>query len=416
MMFISLKKRPTTGLIKTLGLALLLWGGIGSITLAQSAPKEITELIKRGSVLLLDETGKPLVSYRANEAYAPASVIKVLTAAVLIEELGPHYRPKTRFFINAQGDLGIQGFGDPYLVSEEIALVAKELKDLNMNQFKSVRLDSSMFQAPAKAPGTTNTLNPYDAINGALAVNFNSLFLKRNKDGQVVSAEKATPLTPLSAKKGLILKPGITDRLNLTQDPKEGLLYTGELFMAVFAREGLTLEGPISYGPLGVEFKEILTHENSRELPEILAGLLKFSNNYIANQMFLVLGAERSGWPAAEEKSLKVFGQSVAKKFAPKPGEFALVEASGIARENRVTANLLGQILVTFAPHYELLHPHKRYKNIYLKSGTLTGVHNYIGYIKTDRGLRPFVILLEQPRNARENLLAELLQLSQARP
>lgn len=414
MMFISPKKRPTTGLIKTLALALLLWSG-AEAALAQTAPKEITSLIKRGSVLLLDETGKPLVSYRTNEAFAPASVIKVLTAAVLLEELGPHYRPKTRFFITAQGDLGVQGFGDPYLISEEIALVAHELKDLSMDHFKGIRLDNAMFQTPAKAPGTTNTLNPYDAINGALAVNFNSLFLKRNKDGQVVSAEKATPLTPLAAKKGLILKPGITDRLNLTQDPKEELRYAGELFVEVFAREGLKIEGPITYGPLGPEYKEILTHENSRELPEILAGLLKFSNNYIANQMFLVLGAERSGWPASEEKSLKVFGQSVAKKYAPKPGEFALVEASGIARENRVTANLLGQILVAFTPHYELLHPHKRHKNIYLKSGTLTGVHNYIGYIKTERGLFPFVILLEQPRNERENLLGQLLQIAQAK-
>ena len=47
-------------------------------------------------------------------------------------------------------------------------------------------------------------------------------------------------------------------------------------------------------------------------------------------------------------------------------------------------------------------------KGIPLKSGTLTGVHNYAGYIKTGRGLRPFVIILNQKRFTRDKILGLL--------
>ncbi|MDT8445710.1 MAG: D-alanyl-D-alanine carboxypeptidase [bacterium] len=374
------------------------------------------EPVQNGAVLLLDEQGKTLLAHRAETALVPASSIKILTSLITAEQLGLDFRCRTEFFKDAQGRLGIKGFGDPYLISEEIALIAAELIKRGETSFSGLQLDSSAFEVPAKAPGTTATLNPYDALNGALAVNFNSLMIRRDAAGKVHSAEEVTPLTPMAQQKGLALKPGFADRINLTDRPEEAQQYVGELFRAIFLREGIEINGETQIEPLGASFKPLMRHYNSRKLPVMLEGMLRYSNNYIANQLFLITGAEASGWPAERSKALAAFRQAVQKRFSPTAEEFRLVEASGISRENHVTGQFLVQVLEAFKPHYLLLHPHKRLEGVYLKSGTLTGVYNFAGYFKTAKGLRPFVLFLNQPQNRRELVLERLKAFSDNRP
>nr|MBC8342576.1 hypothetical protein [Bacteroidota bacterium] len=49
-------------------------------------------------------------------------------------------------------------------------------------------------------------------------------------------------------------------------------------------------------------------------------------------------------------------------------------------------------------------------KGVLVKSGTLTGVYNYAGYIKTATGLFPYTILLNQKRNNRDQILILMQQ------
>ena len=57
--------------------------------------------------------------YRRNEdrLYLPASNMKLLTAALALERLGPDYRFATRVLLEANGDLTLLGGGDPSLSS-----------------------------------------------------------------------------------------------------------------------------------------------------------------------------------------------------------------------------------------------------------------------------------------------------------
>ena len=56
--------------------------------------------------------------------------------------------------------------------------------------------------------------------------------------------------------------------------------------------------------PAGLE--PVYVHRQSRPLSEILVELLRASNNYIANQVFLEIGGRRLGGPVSLEKSLQV--------------------------------------------------------------------------------------------------------------
>ena len=118
--------------------------------------------------------------------------------------------------------------------------------------------------------------------------------------------------------------------------------------------------------------------------------MLRASNNYVANQVFLEIGAHRLGGPVSLEKSLKVANEMLATHGLAIA--IHLEEGSGISRDNRATARGLAKVLELFAPHADLLHGHDGGMN---KTGTMDGIRTLAGYADTSRhGRVRFVISL----------------------
>ena len=87
----------------------------------------------------------------------------------------------------------------------------------------------------------------YDALNSALAVNFNTVYAVRSGD-KVRSAEKQTPITPLAIAQFRARGPNGSGRISLSQDPAVSLQYAGELIAAFIERAGGSVKGEISTG------------------------------------------------------------------------------------------------------------------------------------------------------------------------
>lgn len=371
--------------------------------------EKINALTPTGSVLLNDEEGKPLFAHNPQQTLVPASIIKIVTALAAYDILGKDFRFKTEFFLDDDNNLAIKGWGDPFLISEEIEVTASILAKTLPSPINRIYADLSSFDSNLSIPGRSTTLNPYDALNGALVVNFNSLFIGKTRDGRVYSAEKATPITPLAIKKGSLIKTGTEERINLTDQPEESLQYAGELFSAFLQGEGIDcLQDKVGRTVVDDSWRLIHRHFNSRSLDFIFSGLMKYSNNYIANQVFLVLGAEKLGYPASPDKSRKVFKDYLTAKWQFDPLKVKLEEASGISRNNRMSGQQMMTVLESFRPYSHLLADKNGTR---LKSGTLTGVYNYAGYISTTKGLRPFVIITNQKTNRRDGILRLLQQI-----
>ena len=94
------------------------------------------------------------------------------------------------------------------------------LKEKNVHQIRNILLDDSLFDIAADPDGSGRGLNPYDAANSALAVNFNTVHIIVSPKGAVRSAEPQTPTLPLMKKMGKGLKPGAY-RLNISSDKKK---------------------------------------------------------------------------------------------------------------------------------------------------------------------------------------------------
>src|SRR5208283_5506714 len=145
----------------------------------------------------------------------------------------------------------------------------------------------------------------------------------------------------------------------------------------------------------------IYVHRQPRTLSEILVELLRASNNYIANQVFLEIGARRLGGPVSLEKSLEVANEMLAAHGLAVA--IHLEEGSGISRDNRFTARGLAKVLELFAPHADLLHGHDGGRN---KTGSIEGVRTLAGYADTSsHGPVRFVISLTGNDEMRYRLL-----------
>ncbi len=393
-----------------------------ALCLAPSAPAEwrfpddrldelrsrLAPYVETGGVVVTSGD-RVLFDLHGDRSFAPASTLKIPTALAAIRHLGPDFRFKTEFYLNEDRDLTIRGYGDPFLISEEWAIIAQELADTGRlpAKLRNLCLDASAY-GDVEIPGLANALDPYNARNGALVANFNTVYVAVERGGverggKVRSAESQTPLTPLARELARGLKQG-KHRINISRRPERPLRYVGELAREFLRQQGVEVTGNVAPCRRGPADELIHTHYGTRPLAEVIEGMMEYSNNFIANQLLLTLGLAADGEPATLEQGVAVLGRFLEQQVGLDRADFTLAEGSGISRRNRFTPLALAQVVRGFHRHQPLL---SQKNGVALKTGTLTGVYALAGYLPSEYPLC-FVVLLNQPRNTRDQVLEVL--------
>src|SRR6187455_3266935 len=116
--------------------------------------EKVAALAPLGLVLVMDADGKELVAQNADEPFVPASVTKIVTAWLALQVLGADYRFETRFYLDRKRVLYVRGGGDPFLISEELALLATELvAAVGKKPISGIVLDASYYPPDLRIPG-----------------------------------------------------------------------------------------------------------------------------------------------------------------------------------------------------------------------------------------------------------------------
>ncbi len=330
-------------------------------------------------VLVTDTQGLEVYARHADLPLVPASTLKLLTALVSRHELGAGHRFCTEFYLTEDRHLKIKGYGDPLLISEEVDRIAGILS-ATLTEIEDIVADDSYFQNPLTIPGVNDSLQPYDAPNGALCVNFNSVAF-RSSGGAFVSGEPETPLLPmvLDRIRSSGLKRG---RIPLSREKGETARYAGALFAHFLQRRGVRVRGGICNGNVDPKRDRLIYRHHSRySMDEAIGKMLEYSNNFIANQLLLASGARRYGPPGDLEKGARTAAAYAREQLGLE--SIRIVEGSGISRKNRISARQLMAVLQAFEPHRHLL---TREDGDAFKTGTLRGVRSRVGYLSTDSG------------------------------
>ncbi len=385
----------------------LAWVLASGTVYAGSWQDRIKALAGAGAVAAAQPDGRMLFSHNPDKQLIPASTLKVVTAAAALDALGPGYRFTTDFRLSGQGDLYVFGRGDPYLVSEELEFIAGVLREKGLTRVNNIRLDNGFFPPGLVLDGTARTLNPYDAYNGALCVNFNTIFVNVDAKGGVTSAEPQTPLTSLAREMALKNINRGEVRINLAESPAMCLEYAGELIRAFLEAKGIEVTGRIELAADDSSLVPLFyRHESRRDLRWLIGQVFKYSNNFMANQIFLVMGAEKYGAPADPEKSRRVVKEFLASRGVE---AFHVEEGSGLSRRTLVTAGQMIRVLRVFAPYRDLM---TEKGPAVFKTGTLSDVKSMAGFLTAGPGEPlPFVILLNnEPGYAARAKILTLLE------
>lgn len=350
---------------------------------------EVRQLAREGSVYAMSHNGQVLFEHQADRLLIPASVIKLITASAAFHYLGLSYRFSTDFFVDRAGNLYIKGYGDPMLISEEWDIIARSLAQRGLRWVKSIFIDDSYFSPNLEVPGCNDALDPYNAPISALAANFNTIYVEVHPDGSVSSKEPQTPMTDFVREAARRLKLRGAAYVNLGQNGIEYQLYPGHLLRVFLQRNGITVRGDIQRKIVPSDLTLFYRHLCRDPMEDVVRKMLKHSNNFIANQIFLALGARVSGPPATWEKGQRAVSEFMVESLGVKHAK--VIEGSGLSRMNRVTARQMDRVLKYFWPYHRLLPVRN---GMEVKTGTLSDVKASAGYLTSSRNGRVRLVVM----------------------
>ncbi|MCP3876314.1 MAG: D-alanyl-D-alanine carboxypeptidase [Desulfobacteraceae bacterium] len=362
-------------------------------------------------VILANDRGEIVYEENSKKKFIPASILKILTSLTAIHVLGGPYHFSTDYYFDKTSkNLYIKGYGDPLFISEVVQQFCQNIiSTYKIDKINNIVLDQTYFTHQIQVPGKGFSLNPYDAPVGALCANFNTIMFEQSPKGDLISAEPQTPLLPIFQEN--IKKTGlIQGRIVLTK--KQSHIYPGLLIKYFLETKQIKITGNILQGSIPSN-NTIQTHSflSPFSLKEVIQKLLKFSNNFIANQLLLAMGAKTNHPPATIKKGLDAIYLYLKQNL--KIEDIAISEGSGLSKTNQISPEQMLKILIEFMPHHSLLN---KKGHDYYKTGTLTGVKTRVGYLlgKNSR-LYPYVIMVNQKNKGYAEIQNKLLNIVRQR-
>jgi D-alanyl-D-alanine carboxypeptidase/D-alanyl-D-alanine-endopeptidase (penicillin-binding protein 4) len=430
-------------------------------------PEDIQQVIKRykvplsGVSIFVQEVGsvEPLLSISAAKSRNPASTIKLLTTWAALEELGPAWTWSTEAYLDGeladgvlQGDLILKGYGDPYFITERLWGFQRQLKLQGLRDIKgNLVIDDSYFliEAADTSEFDGEGLRAYNVPPNALLVNFQAVhfgFRPDQENNRVALTVDPVPVN-LTIENRLKLKNGACGgyQNGISVKPKndktrDHLVITGKfgrdceqyftsrsaltaptyaygVFRSLWEEAGGSLTGELLQQNASIEQEPFLSVE-SPPLADVITYINKFSNNVMARQLFLTLGAEIDSVPGTLSKSREVTRLTL-KRHGLEFAELVVDNGAGLSRKTRISAEHLGAVLQQAASSpwsaeyiSSMSLPgldgtlRKRFTHeaatgqMHLKTGRLRDVYSTAGFVHADSGREYVVVVLQNYRKA----------------
>ncbi|MDE5878055.1 MAG: D-alanyl-D-alanine carboxypeptidase [Muribaculaceae bacterium] len=335
------------------------------------------------AVLVVDiAKGDTLAAHNISAPLIPASIMKSVTTASLLQHIGPDYEYHTKVYTEGEIDKGgvLHGnivtvaSGDPALNShveptgtDIIAEIAEALLQAGVKSVEGrLLVDDSVWSGPSVPAGWARADLSRDYGTGIHALNF-----ENNTKGS-------------------------------SSVPDPTAIYLGRLRGALEVRginvQGKTLEGG--------KRREILDHV-SPPIDEIMRSLMMRSDNMMAEAMLRTYSKETGGDGSTADGASR--GMALWKRRGMPMAGVRIDDGSGLSRSNRVTADFMGSVLrdmshdVYYASFFPLAGQEGTLRKflcdteldsyIAMKTGSMTGIQCFAGY-KLDEDYAPTHIVV----------------------
>ena len=453
--------RPARG-AAALALALLLAAVPAAPAFAQPLPAPIADAVRAATlspadvgiaVVPLDGRG-PLLAHNAEQAFNPASTMKLVTTYAALSLLGPDYRWTTSFAMRGaldgdvlRGDLVLRGGGDPKLVIEDMTELVGRLRATGLREIRgNLVIDDSLYEVGDESyekfdgdPSQPYNVRPYAAL-----MNFKATRVVVRPEGGGVTVALDPPLAgvPLVNEVKLVKgacrfgawglavrDAGPEDRPSIRVGGAYSAGCGEQATMAAVLNHRQFIQGFFlgawqaaggSWGGRAVverrtdpQLPVLAQWTSPRTLADVVKDINKFSNNVMARQVMLQTSADPvARQPATLERARQTVVRWLERKGLRAP-ELVIDNGSGLSRVERISAASMARVLVdaarsdqsaVFVESLPVVGVDGTMKSrlrgepiegrAWIKTGSLNDVRSIAGYVDAASGRRYAVVML----------------------
>lgn len=323
-------------------------------------------------------SGAAIFGHQPDLALNPASNMKLVTAAAALATLGGDFRMHTGLYGHIEGDavtggLVLRGFGDPSLRQADLVELARDLADHGVRTVDRIIVDGTYFDGQYLPPAfdqQPGEVAAFRATTAAVSVDANAYTLRVlpgpsagaparvrldgagyfDLDNQLTTgADGVSNVIADQRAAGDRLHLGLRGTLPLgitgasyRRRIENPLPWTGHLMVDALGAAGIRVTGGVSVAasaPTG----GLLADHVSAPLSELVLPMGKQSDNFTAEMVFRVLGAERRR-PGSTATSVEVV-QGFLTSAGIGEGRVTVVNGSGLFQGNRIAAGDLAHLL-----------------------------------------------------------------------
>ncbi|MGI4859651.1 MAG: D-alanyl-D-alanine carboxypeptidase/D-alanyl-D-alanine endopeptidase [Janthinobacterium lividum] len=408
-------------------------------------------------VMRLDDD-QQILAVNARRPMTPASTMKVVTTYAGLSMLGADFRWQTSAFADGtlangvlHGNLYIEGTGDPFLVPEQLSDLVAQIRRAGITQIAGdLVLDKGYFdQSTRDAPPLDDAASaPYNVGPDPLLYAFKSLTIDVSPGaGGAAQIDVQPPLAQVRIVNDIRMTGGAcrggeaNPMLSNGADGTLTLRFTGSLstrcgtqqtniavldhtrffsggFLALWQQAGGTFTGTVREAPVPVAAQRIAVHA-SPPLGEVIRSMNKFSNNAMARNIYLTIGAVTFKPPATLDGTERMMNRWFKRNHIDAQG-LVVDNGSGLARDAAISAETMGELLNS-AYRSPVAQPlmdslptvgvdgtmRRRLTNsgitghAQIKTGTLGNVRAIAGYVFAANG-HPYVVVsfINDPRSS----------------
>ncbi|WP_417700761.1 D-alanyl-D-alanine carboxypeptidase/D-alanyl-D-alanine-endopeptidase [Pseudophaeobacter sp.] len=320
-------------------------------------------------------SGKVLESEGSQDGQPPASVAKALTALYALETFGAQHRFTTRLLADGpvlggvlKGDLILAGGGDPMLNTDHLAQMARALKNAGIREVRGgfKVWDGALPQVHSIDSEQPDHVGYSPAVSG-IALNFNRVHFewKRASKGWAVTmdartakyrpevsmarmkvANRALPVYTYADRNGAdswtVASQALGKGGSRWLPVRRPADYAADVFRTMARAHGIKLEAAKSVQNLPEA--TLLAQHHSPQLDQMLKGMLKYSNNLMAEMIGMAATAKRGKRPRGLKDSANEMSHWVEARYGV--SGVRLVDHSGLGDASRVTPSALLKVLV----------------------------------------------------------------------
>lgn len=297
---------------------------------------------KKNYTLIIENLNDPkklTFSHNENKLFNVASLVKILTSFMAIEELGPNFQWQSDLYIQGKvedqlldGNVIFKGRGDASFSINDLEKMVRELRDRGIREINgNLILDTSYFGAlPKIIDFDEDPMRAYNVLPNAISIQSNTMNFKFIQEKNKIHIETDPRLENFE----------IINKLSLSQETcrswrsamkyevkqeleRSAILFEGkfskscknkeidlsvmengkyffEIFKKLWHQNGGIFNGSYEYTNNKIDDLILIATHQSRRLSETIRDINKYSLNLMSRNLMLTMITESSATPADE--------------------------------------------------------------------------------------------------------------------